>query len=210
VQRDVSFGSWLKQRRSTLELTQDRLAQLINCSTATIRKIESGLRRPSREIAELLAKHLNIAPHEYSAFVGFARGEPSIDAFDKEDGPARGRTASLSWKASQRFTNLPLPLTPLIGRTDEVAILSQRITRSQARLLTLTGPAGVGKTRLALEVASNVAHTFADGVFFVALELWQIRRLLRILSFTRLGWLSMPNNFPLPSSLPISGINTPC
>ncbi|HEY0601655.1 MAG TPA: helix-turn-helix domain-containing protein [Herpetosiphonaceae bacterium] len=171
MQREASFGAWVKQRRCMLELTQEDLARLINCSTAMIRKIESGLRRPSKEIATLLARHLDIAPHEYAAFIGFARGRSSLDALDPHKPAAKSRAAHIAWQAQQHATNLPLPLTPFIGRGHEVALLKQRITQSRTRLLTLSGPAGVGKTRLALEVASQVVEAFADGVFFVALDI---------------------------------------
>jgi len=65
-------------------------------------------------------------------------------------------------------TNLPTPATPLIGRRLEVAAVSA-LLRGECRLLTLTGPGGSGKTRLALEVASELLSDFADGAFFVDL-----------------------------------------
>lgn len=170
MQREASFGAWLKQRRSSLGLTQDRLARLIHCSPATIQKLESGLRRPSTDIAALLAKHLDLPPAEHAAFIGFARGERPGDLFDKHTDSVTDRLTSVSWKVLNGATNLPLPLTPFIGRTHEVTMLGRRFTESQARLLTLTGPAGVGKTRLALEIASQVIATFADGVFFVTFD----------------------------------------
>jgi len=87
VQREDSFGTWLKQRRSSLGLTQDRLAQLAHCSPATIRKIESGLRRPSKDIAALLATHLDIPTDEYASFISFARGVPLRDLCDPHAEP---------------------------------------------------------------------------------------------------------------------------
>ena len=64
---------------------------------------------------------------------------------------------------------LPIPPTPLIGREREMAELSELISNPQCRLITITGPGGMGKTRLALAVATNLATTFAQGAIFVPL-----------------------------------------
>ena len=70
---------------------------------------------------------------------------------------------------SARSTNLPAPPTPLVGREREVASLVDLLRQDEVRLLTLTGPGGVGKTRLALQVATNLVDAFSDGIWFVDL-----------------------------------------
>ena len=67
-------------------------------------------------------------------------------------------------------TNLPVPLTPFIGRKSEMASVERMLRRGDVRLLTLTGPGGTGKSRLALKVADNLRGEFPEGVFFIALE----------------------------------------
>lgn len=71
--------------------------------------------------------------------------------------------------ASPPLHNLPTPLTPFIGRTSELAKLLLQLQQPDCRLLTLVGPGGMGKTRLALEVARQRLGSYADGVFLVSL-----------------------------------------
>jgi predicted ATPase len=67
-----------------------------------------------------------------------------------------------------RPNNLPVQLTSFVGRDDELQAVTDLVAR--ARVLTLTGPGGTGKTRLALQLAAQVSDSFADGTWFVALE----------------------------------------
>jgi len=66
-------------------------------------------------------------------------------------------------------TSLPVPATPLVGRDDDLERLCAAISRPGVRLVTLTGPGGVGKTRLSLAAAAALDHAFPHGVFFAAL-----------------------------------------
>jgi predicted ATPase/transcriptional regulator with XRE-family HTH domain len=165
---DVSFGAWVRRRRRALDLTQADLARLASCATVMVRMIEADERRPSRELAERLADHLQLPPADRAAFIRSARAERRVEALSAPvplAGPVRA-PAPL-WVAP-----LPALATPLVGREREVAVVRQWLLQPATRLLTLTGTGGVGKTRLALQVAAELrdAGAFADGVVFVALE----------------------------------------
>lgn len=90
---------------------------------------------------------------------------PSIERPTPEQAP-RPALPSLSGGK----TGLPVPLTSLVGRERELAVARALLGRPDLRLLTLTGPGGIGKTRLALQLAADLADAFADGVRFVPLE----------------------------------------
>src|SRR5437764_12283559 len=68
-----------------------------------------------------------------------------------------------------QFYNLPAQLTPLIGRAPEIQAVCSLVRHPEVRLVTLTGPGGVGKTRLSVQVATDLLDAFADGVCFVPL-----------------------------------------
>jgi predicted ATPase len=66
-------------------------------------------------------------------------------------------------------SNLPVPPTPFLGREREVAEVADRLNQEGVRLLTLTGPGGTGKTRLAMQAAAEASESFPDGVWWVPL-----------------------------------------
>jgi predicted ATPase len=113
----------------------------------------------------LLAEQLQIPADERAGFLAAARGElmPERDASPA----AATRPSSREARAASPQHNLPIQLTSFVGRTDELA--TTRTMLSEARLLTLTGPGGSGKTRLALELAGTVLDQFPDGVWLVEL-----------------------------------------
>lgn len=161
------FGEWLRQRRDGLGLTRKEFAKRVGCSVSTLRKIENDERRPSGQIAELMANCLDIPAEEYSTFVRVARGELSVERLFPVSELITSPNISPASTASK--ISLPVLPTPLIGRQREMDELTQLLRNPQCRLLTLVGPGGIGKTRLAIEIASRVQDDFADGVYFVPL-----------------------------------------
>lgn len=75
----VYFGDWLKQRRKILDLTQDELSKRAGCTVFALRKIEGGDRRPSKQLAGLIAIALEIPNEIQHDFVRAARGEINLD-----------------------------------------------------------------------------------------------------------------------------------
>ncbi|MFL5803167.1 MAG: tetratricopeptide repeat protein [Roseiflexaceae bacterium] len=160
---ETSFGRWLRARRRALDLTQGDLARRVGCSVVTIQKIEADERRPSRQIAERLVDGLMVTTDQRGALIRLARAEPYQDV-----APVEALEHQLP--TSQRpSTNLPTPLTRLIGRKPDIAAVRNALLRGEVRLLTLLGPPGIGKTRLSIAVARDVQDAFSDGAYFVAL-----------------------------------------
>jgi predicted ATPase/transcriptional regulator with XRE-family HTH domain len=162
------FGEWLKHRRKALDLTQAELAQRAGCSVFAVRKIESGERRPSKQLAGLLAQALEIPSQDQPTFIRVARGELNLERLPSPN-PAGASTYSSAPKPISPPNNLPVMPTLLVGRQPELASLERLLGDPHCRLLTLVGPGGVGKTRLAVEVAGRQANHFAHGVNFVPL-----------------------------------------
>ncbi len=168
---ETSFGNWVRRRRKALDLTQNELARRVGCSLSLIFKIETDERRPSRQVAELLAAHLEIPAEQRETFLRVARQELAVM---RMDGPAAmplpdyaAAPQALPGGSQARESSLPVFPTLFIGREHEMDIILQQILDPACRLLTLTGPGGVGKTRLAVEVARRLDAAFKDGVYFL-------------------------------------------
>ena len=156
-----SFGTWIKRRRKALDMTQQELAQRMGCSLSTLFKIESDERRPSRQMSELLIRHLEIPSDQQPLFLKVARKEKAVDTL--------GELPKLESPLLSLTRRFPLPPNSLIGRTFELAEITRLIQEPQCRLLTLTGQGGIGKTHLALYAGSALEEAFEDGVFFINL-----------------------------------------
>lgn len=145
------LGPTLKNLRSSAGLTQEELAERAGVSSRTISDMERGLRS-------------TVYPHTARQIAA---------ALGLQGDPKRRFEAVTSRRISsnpQAFGGaLPFPPTPLLGRAAEVAKIVAASNDPGIRLLTLTGPGGIGKTRLALEVAAIQQASFPDGVFFVSL-----------------------------------------
>lgn len=162
------FGEWLKQRRKALDLTQEELAQKAGCSIFALRKIESGERRPSKQLAGLLADSLGIPPDEKQTFIRVARGDLNLERLASPSSDRREAAAS-GYQRPVSPGNIPVQPTPLVGRESELALMQKIFLDPQCRLMTLTGVGGIGKTRLAIEFSSRQMSAFPAGVFYVPL-----------------------------------------
>ena len=151
----ASFRESLRQLRQAAALSQEELAVRAGVSLRGISDLERGVRQaPHLTTVRLLADALALSPADRDALLAAARPVSAAEP------PA---------SAPVRTPPLPMPLTSLIGREPELAALVALVGTGDVRLVTLTGPGGVGKTRLALAIAQDVAAHFADGVGFVPL-----------------------------------------
>lgn len=162
---EFSFGQWIRRRRQYLGLTQEALAGQAGYSAAMMRKIENDERRPSPTGAVLLAKALEIPQNQQDAFLKVARQDRAVDQLGAVD-----QEKPFPWQVSTHPpTNLPLPATLFIGREAELARLVSLFQDPACRLVTLVGLAGIGKTRIAIQVAQIQLDRFPHGAFFVSL-----------------------------------------
>ena len=120
----VTFGGWLKQHRRALDLTQDELARRVGCSVFAMRKIEAGERRPSKQLALLLAAALEIPQEDRGIFLRIARGELNLERL-RPPAPDSSTSGSAEPSPVHPVVRLPVPPTPLIGRETDLAAIGQ-------------------------------------------------------------------------------------
>jgi predicted ATPase/DNA-binding XRE family transcriptional regulator len=153
MSEQTPFGTLLRRYRTAAGFTQEALAARAQLSARTIADLERGINRiPRHETFGLLMSALGLTAQQRALFLAMVRPEMTVTA----DG-------------SHSLSRLPLPPTPLIGREQELVQALTFLQRDEVRLLTLTGPAGIGKTRLATQIGQDLGEHFADGVVFVAL-----------------------------------------
>jgi predicted ATPase/DNA-binding XRE family transcriptional regulator len=148
-----SFGTRLKALRESAGFTQEELATIAGLSVHAVSALERGeRRRPHVETVRALSAALDLTGAARDALMGSARAPSQFAAADE-----------------LTDASLPLPLTSLLGRDADIETLRRWHADSAARLITLVGPGGVGKTRLALELARAIADEETTRVVFVQL-----------------------------------------
>jgi predicted ATPase/DNA-binding XRE family transcriptional regulator len=149
-----SFGARLRRLREAAGLTQEELASRAGLSAKAISLLERGQRKhPYPHTIKSLADALKLSEEARATLLGTV--------------PQRGAVTGSAAPVSVPVLNLPTPSTSLLGRERELREI--RAFLREARLLTLTGTGGVGKTRLVVEAARDAAQLFPDGAVFVAL-----------------------------------------
>ncbi len=151
----AAFGLLLKRHRLAEGLTQEALAERAGVSPKAVSDLErEPTRTPRLGTVTLLADALGLDADQRAVLLAAAR--PG----------ATGADAPFTDGAQRR---LPRPLTPLVGRAGVLATVGELLGRGDIQLMTLNGPGGVGKTRVAIEIAHRAAADFTDGAVFVDL-----------------------------------------
>ncbi len=178
------FGAILKRYRVAAGLSQEALAARASLSARAISDLERGLHRtPHPGTIDLLATALALAPDQRAVLL--AEAHPPAPLSTAEPPPRR----------------LPAASTALIGRDQERRHAQTLLLEQGCRLLTLVGPGGAGKTRLALDIAENLATEFADGVIFVDLAPVRNAQLLYAVIAQALGLREREYSAPAESAV---------
>ncbi len=166
-----SFGPALRFLRKRARLTQDELGRAVGYSREQIARLENGSRLPDLAVIAalfvpaLLLEREHALVEQFLALAGQTRRERQITITHTKETRIQLVQETITTAAPGHTP--PAPLLPLLGRQAEVDDLVLRL--QTARLITLVGAPGIGKTRLALEVAHAALGQFADGALFVSL-----------------------------------------
>jgi predicted ATPase/transcriptional regulator with XRE-family HTH domain len=170
-----SFAALLRGFRYRAGLTQEALAERATLSSRAISELERGTKLgPHRTTVDLLASALNLSVEERELLESSTRRKRGF------------RTARLV-EAGQ--TVFPEPPTPLVGRERDVSEVVHRLQHDGVRLLTLTGPGGVGKTRVVIAVARALREDYPGGTTFLSLA---PLRDARLIASTLVACLKLP------------------
>jgi predicted ATPase/DNA-binding XRE family transcriptional regulator len=149
---DQALGPALKRLRHAAGMTQEELAERAGISARTVSDVERGLRTlVHQDTARRLTSALGLSEEQRRRFGVLVRS----------DARAQAPPAATA--------GLPTILTPFLGRSKELEAIQAALLGGDVRLLTLTGPGGIGKTRLAMEVARRIQSSWPDGVHFISL-----------------------------------------
>ena len=176
------FATLVRTRRLANGLTQAELAERAGISERTVSDLERGLRATVYPAtARQLAAALGVGGDDLAVFLSTAQ---------------QGRPVPV---VTEQRARLPAPITRLVGRETEVATVIGLLRDPRERLITLLGPGGIGKTRLAIEAAMLTENDFAGGSFFVDLAATDNASMVLPLIATAVG--VRPDPSPLTVSL---------
>jgi transcriptional regulator with XRE-family HTH domain len=148
-----SSGAQLRALREAAGFTQEELATISGLSVHAVSALERGeRRRPHMETLRALSAALDLTGATRDALLAIARAPARPTPIDELSG-----------------VSIPIPLTALLGRDSDVQTLRDWLADPAARIITLIGPGGVGKTRLALELALAISEAGSSRVVFVSL-----------------------------------------
>jgi predicted ATPase/DNA-binding XRE family transcriptional regulator len=145
---DTSFGRLLKRYRRSARLTQETLAERVGYSPNYISMLERGVRIPAPATVDAFARALGLTSADWTTL------------------NAAAQRLDINFPVAP---HLPVTYGRLIGREQDASIMMSLLRQQDLRLMTLIGPGGVGKTRLAEQIAAALSHDFSDGVLFVDL-----------------------------------------
>ena len=192
-----SFGQLLRQLRKRAGMNQEDLATAVNYSISYISSLERGTRLPQIEIiSQKFIPVLELREEQRLAakLIELAAEARGVQMAAEIEIPLNRQ--EIASDAAAVKSSLPIPPTNIIGREGEIKAICNRLVQHRGRLLTLLGPPGVGKTRLALEIAGQLAYLNRDGVRFLALATIQSSAQLASSMIVDLGLSNVGNKTP--------------